>query len=90
MPGPINARRKSEPGTQARKNCIGNQSRTVHFLVQEGQISLDSLVSQAQPSKGLGLKFQTVATKDISKLTLLLDRVHAAFRANATACRSEA
>jgi len=51
----------------------------VHFLVQEGQISLDSVVAQAQSSKGLGLKFQTVATKDISKLTLLLDRVRAAF-----------
>jgi hypothetical protein len=51
----------------------------VHFLVQEGQISLDSVVAQAQPSEGLGLKFQTVATKDISKLTSLLDRVRAAF-----------
>jgi hypothetical protein len=52
----------------------------VHFLVQEGQISLDSVVAQAQPSEGLGLKFQAVATKDISKLTLLLDRVRGAFR----------
>jgi hypothetical protein len=47
----------------------------VHFLVQEGQISLDGVVAQAQPAKGLGLKFQSVATKDISKLTSLLDRV---------------
>jgi hypothetical protein len=62
----------------------------VHFLVQEGQISLDGVVAQAQPSQGLGLKFQTVATKDVSKLTLLLDRVRAAFRAEATACRSGA
>jgi hypothetical protein len=62
----------------------------VHFLVQEGQITLDGVVAQAQPSQGLGLKFQTVATKDISKLTLLLDRVRAAFRAEATACRSSA
>ena len=30
----------------------------VHFLVQEGQISLDSVVAQAQPAQGLGLKFQ--------------------------------
>jgi hypothetical protein len=52
----------------------------VHFLVQEGQISLDSVVAQAQPTQGLGLKFQTVAAKDISKLSLLLDRVRAAFR----------
>jgi hypothetical protein len=51
----------------------------VHFLVQEGQISLDSVVAQAQPTQGLGLKFQTVATKDISKLTSLLERVRAAF-----------
>jgi PilZ domain len=50
----------------------------VHFLVQEGQISLDGVVAQAQPPKGLGLKFQSVATKDISKLTSLLDRVRAA------------
>jgi hypothetical protein len=52
----------------------------VHFLVQEGQISLDSVVAQAQPTQGLGLKFQTVAAKDISKLSLLLERVRAAFR----------
>jgi PilZ domain len=50
----------------------------VYFLVQEGQISLDSVVAQAQPSQGLGLKFQTVATKDIPKLTSLLDRVRTA------------
>jgi hypothetical protein len=62
----------------------------VHFLVQEGQVSLNGVVAQAQPSKGLGLKFPTLATKDISKLTLQLDRVRAAFRAEATACRSEA
>jgi hypothetical protein len=47
----------------------------VHFLVPEGQISLDSVVAQAQPEQGLGLKFQTVAAKDISKLGLLLERV---------------
>jgi hypothetical protein len=51
----------------------------VHFLVQEGQISLDSVVAQTQPSEGLGLKFQTVSAKDVSKLSLLLDRVRAAF-----------
>jgi hypothetical protein len=47
----------------------------IHFLVQEGQISLDSVVAQAQPAQGLGLKFQTLAAKDISKLSLLLERV---------------
>ena len=56
----------------------------VHFLVQEGQISLDSVVAQAQPSQGLGLKFQKVATKDVSKLTSLLDRVRCAFLKTAT------
>jgi hypothetical protein len=62
----------------------------VHFLVQEGQISLDGVVAQAQPAQGLGLKFQTVATKDVSKLTLLLDRVRADSRAEAAECRSGA
>jgi hypothetical protein len=56
----------------------------VHFLVPEGQISLDSVVAQAQPSQGLGLRFQTVATKDISKLSLLLERVRSAFLETAT------
>jgi hypothetical protein len=51
----------------------------VHFLVQEGQISLDGVVVQALPSEGLGLKFQGVATRDITKLSLLLERVRAAF-----------
>ena len=62
----------------------------VHFLVQEGQISLDSVVAQSQPSQGLGLKFQTVATKDISKLSLLLERVRAAFHTEAPTCQSGA
>ena len=52
----------------------------VHFLVQEGQISMDSVVAQTQAREGLGLKFQAVATKDIFKLTSLLDRVRAAMR----------
>jgi hypothetical protein len=52
----------------------------VHFLVPEGQISLDGVVAQATPSEGLGLKFQGLATRDISKLSLLLERVRAAFR----------
>jgi hypothetical protein len=47
----------------------------VHFLVPEGQISLDGIVAQSEAAKGLGLKFQTVAAKDISNLTSLLDRV---------------
>jgi hypothetical protein len=52
----------------------------VHFLVPEGQISLDGMVAQAKPSEGLGLKFQALATKDITKLSLLLERVRATFR----------
>ncbi|HET7106849.1 MAG TPA: PilZ domain-containing protein [Candidatus Acidoferrum sp.] len=52
----------------------------VHFLVQEGQISLDSVVAQTRPSEGLGLKFRTLPTKDIVKLTSLLDRVREAIR----------
>jgi len=52
----------------------------VHFLVPEGQISMNGVVAQAQPSKGLGLKFQGLETKDINKLSLLLERVRTAFR----------
>jgi hypothetical protein len=47
----------------------------VHFLVPEGQICLDGVVAQTEASKGLGLKFQSVDSKDISNLTSLLDRV---------------
>ena len=47
----------------------------VHFLVPEGQISLDGIVTQTEAAKGLGLKYQTVAAKDICNLTSLLDRV---------------
>jgi hypothetical protein len=47
----------------------------VHFLVPEGQISLDGIVAQSEADKGLGLKIQTVAARDISNLTSLLDRV---------------
>jgi PilZ domain len=52
----------------------------LHFLVPEGEISLDGGVAQAQPSEGLGLKFQGLAARDITKLSLLLERVRAAFR----------
>jgi hypothetical protein len=52
----------------------------VHFLVQEGQISLDGVVAQTQPSRGLGLKFQALATKDVPKLNSLLERVRTASR----------
>jgi len=52
----------------------------IHFLVPEGQISLDGVVAQAQPTEGLGLKFQGLGTRDITKLSLLLERVRAAFR----------
>jgi hypothetical protein len=47
----------------------------VHFLVPEGQISLDGIVAQTEAAKGLGLKYQTVASTDIANLTALLDRV---------------
>jgi len=57
-----------------RRRAKGDVVR-VHFLVPEGQISLDGIVAQAQPDTGLGLKIQTVAAKGISNLTLLLDRV---------------
>ena len=52
----------------------------IHFLVPEGQISLDGVVAQAKPSEGLGLKFQALGARDITKLSLLLERVRAAFR----------
>jgi hypothetical protein len=59
----------------------------VHFLVQEGQISLGSVVAQALPTQGLGLKFQASANEDVSKLSLLLERVRAAFLTEGAADR---
>jgi hypothetical protein len=50
----------------------------LHFLVQEGQIRLDSVVAQTESKKGLGLKFQTVSSEDIPKLSALINRVHSA------------
>jgi len=47
----------------------------VHFLVPEGEICLDGVVTQTEAAKGLGLKFQTLDSKGISNLTSLLDRV---------------
>jgi PilZ domain len=52
----------------------------VHFLVPEGQISVDGVVAHEQPAMGIGLKFQTVATKDVAKLTALLERLRSASR----------
>jgi len=52
----------------------------LYFLVQEGQISVDGVVAHEQPITGIGLKFQTVATKDIPKLTSLFERLRSASR----------
>jgi hypothetical protein len=50
----------------------------VHFLVQEGQIRLEGIVTQAQSGKGLGLKFQSMTAEDVPKLTALIERVRSA------------
>ena len=47
----------------------------LHFLVPEGQISLDGIVAQTAAAKGLGLKYQAIAPKAIYNLTSLLERV---------------
>lgn len=60
----------------------------VHFLVPEGQISLDGIVAQTEAAKGLGLKYQTVAATDIANLTSLLDRVRSESRAQFAAGRA--
>jgi hypothetical protein len=52
----------------------------LHFLVPEGQISVDGIVAHEEPITGIGLKFQTVAAKDIPKLTALLERLRSASR----------
>jgi hypothetical protein len=44
-------------------------------------------VAQALPTQGLGLKFQALANKDISKLSLLLERARAAFLMDAAVDR---
>jgi hypothetical protein len=50
----------------------------LHFLVPEGQISVDGVVAHEEPITGIGLKFQTVVAKDIPKLTALLERLRSA------------
>jgi len=50
----------------------------LHFLVPEGQISVDGVVAHEEPITGIGLKFQTVAAKDIPKLTALFERLRSA------------
>jgi hypothetical protein len=59
----------------------------VHFLVQEGQIRLDAIVTQTESKMGLGLKFQTVTTEDIPKLSTLINRVRAASLAQPASAR---
>jgi hypothetical protein len=52
----------------------------IHFLVPEGRISVDGVVAHEEPITGIGLKFQAVATKDVAKLTALLERLRSASR----------
>jgi hypothetical protein len=50
----------------------------LHFLAPEGQISVDGVVAHEESITGIGLKFQTVAAKDIPKLTALFERLRSA------------
>jgi len=47
----------------------------LHFLVPEGQIRLDGNVVRAESGSGLGLKFRSVTSEDIPRLSALLHRI---------------
>ena len=56
--------------------CIprGDSAR-VHFLVPEGQIRLDGIVTRAESGSGLGLKFKSIANEDIPQLIAVITRI---------------
>lgn len=47
----------------------------VDFLVQEGQISADTVVRRTEPGRGLALKFTAVPDRDKLLLTALVNRL---------------
>jgi PilZ domain-containing protein len=53
-------------------------SARVYFLVPEGQIRLDGIVTRAESGSGLGLKFKSITNEDIPQLTALITRIRCA------------
>jgi c-di-GMP-binding flagellar brake protein YcgR len=55
-----------------------NVKTSLHFLVQEGQISMDAEVRHVRRDTGMGLRFTSVSGADRSKLIALLARLRRA------------
>jgi hypothetical protein len=47
----------------------------LEFLVQEGQIRADAVVSRVEPGYGLGLKFTAISDQDSPHLNNLMNRL---------------
>jgi len=47
----------------------------VDFLVEEGQIRADAVVTRVEPGDGLALKFTMVIEEDRSRLATLMNRL---------------
>jgi len=54
------------------------ESLRIHFLVAEGQIRLDGIVTRVEPRGGLGLKFQSLTNDDAPRLGALVNRIRTA------------
>ncbi len=47
----------------------------LEFLVQEGQIRADAVVTRVEPARGLALKFTAVSDQDGPRLATLMNRL---------------
>jgi hypothetical protein len=53
---------------------VGSTAK-LEFLVQEGQIRADAVVTRVEPARGLALKFTAVSDQDGPRLATLMNRL---------------
>jgi hypothetical protein len=72
---------------ETRRRRPEGDSVRIHFLVSEGQIRLEGIVTRAESGSGLGLKFNAITSEDIPQLTALFSRIRSASPAVCESCR---
>jgi len=60
---------------RTRKSGSVGTKTDLHFLVEEGQIRAEAVVSRVEPGRGLGLKFTAVREEDRRRLAGLMKRL---------------
>lgn len=57
------------------KSCPVDATVTLHFLVEDGEITADATVRYVKTGSGLGLKFKNVRTEDQGRFATMIKRL---------------